>query len=166
MIQFISEFKLPKEFSKKKKFDLMIGQFIEADSWKTIENGINWKINMDNQKVFLTVDACVKNALEEALNAGVSEKTLKEGYVALSGFTYPTYELNEIPLLRDPHNTAMDCEWNPDETSFNFTFRDTKWEEINLSTLKVDTFEFTKTDDGLFKIISFNVYAVVDMTKF
>ena len=52
MIQYISEFGLPKEFSKKKKFDLLIGMFIPQTEWKDKE--IDWNINMDLQKVFLT----------------------------------------------------------------------------------------------------------------
>ena len=31
MIQYISEFGLPKEFSKKKKFELLIGMFIPKE---------------------------------------------------------------------------------------------------------------------------------------
>ena len=34
MIQYISEFGLPKEFSKKKKFDLLVGMYIPKDEWK------------------------------------------------------------------------------------------------------------------------------------
>ena len=40
MIQYISEFGLPKEFSKKKKFDLLIGLFIPQTEWKDKE--IDW----------------------------------------------------------------------------------------------------------------------------
>ena len=66
MIQYISEFGLPKEFSKKKKFDLLIGMFIPQTEWKDKE--IDWNINMDLQKVFLTVEDCARDVLDHLLN--------------------------------------------------------------------------------------------------
>ena len=42
MIQFISEFGLPKEFSKKKKFDLLVGMFIPNDEWKNKKEGMTF----------------------------------------------------------------------------------------------------------------------------
>lgn len=166
MIQFISEFKLPKEFSKKKKFDILLGQFVPANCWKDPNTEIKWDINIDSQKVYLTIDGCAKATIEHALNSGIDEKAIKDGYIAISGFTYPTTSLNEIPLYRDPlYNTPVDCEWNPEEVSFMFTFKDTKWEEINISTLKIDSLETTTNDNGFIKILSVNMYPVVDMTK-
>lgn len=168
MIQFISEFGLPKEFSKKKKFDLLVGMFIPNDEWKNKD--IDWKMNSDIHKVYLTIEECAKATLENALNNGVSEDILKNGYIAIASFTYPTTQLNEIPLARDPYDNPIDCEWNKDTLSFNFTFRKSNhhnhsnaWEELSISTLKVDSFT-TKCEDGKYCITSFNVYPVIDNT--
>lgn len=167
MIQYISEFGLPKEFSKKKKFDLLTGLFIPKDEWKSID--IGWKVNFDLQKVYLTIEECAKATLEEALDNGVSEDVVKNGYIAIAAFTYPTPQLNEVPLARDTLDHALDCEWNKDTLSFNFTFRGlgtqgNTWEEISISTLKVDSLTATETEEGKHKIIDFKVYPVVDMT--
>lgn len=165
MIQFISEFKLPKEFSKKKKFGLLIGMIVPNDSWKNSETELKWNINLDHQKVFLTIDECIKYTIESALNSGVDAKVIREGYAAISEFTYSATDLNEISLHRNPHNEALDCEWNPDDTSFMFTFRDTTWEDIVVSSLKVDSLETAVNDDGFIKVVSFTVHPVVDMTR-
>lgn len=164
MIQFISEFKLPKEFSKKKKFDILVGMFIPANSWKDSSQEINWEINLDCNKVYLTIEECAKSAIETALNSGIDPKIINDGYIAIAAFTYPATALNEIPLCRDPHNNPVDCNWNSETLTFNFTFLDTVWEEINVSSLKIGSFN-TAEDDGKIKVISFNVYPVVDMTK-
>lgn len=166
MIQFISDFKLPKEYSKKKKFDLLIGKFIPADSWKDQDTEIEWNINTDCEKVFLTMEECSKFALTEAINSGIDTKIINNGYIAIAMFNYSTTALNEIPLCRDPKNNfnAIDCEWNPEDFSFNFSFNGTKWEDLNITMLKVGSVEITD-QDGIIKIASFNVYPVVDMTK-
>lgn len=167
MIQYISEFGLPKEFSKKKKFDLLTGLFIPKDEWKSTD--ISWKVNSDMQKVYLTIEECAKATLEEALDNGVSEDVLKNGYIAIAAFTYPTPQLNEVPLARDALDNALDCEWDKDTLSFNFTFRSlgsqsNSCEGISISTLKVDSLTATETEEGNHKIIDFKVYPVVDMT--
>lgn len=166
MIQFISDFKLPKDYSKKKKFDLLVGKFVPADSWKNQDTEIEWNIDTDCEKVYLTIEECSKAVLTEAFNSGIDPKIINNGYIAIALFTYPTTSLNEIPLCRDPkiHFNAVDCEWNPEEFSFKFSFNGTKWEELNISMLKVGSVDTTK-QDGIIKIASFNVYPVVDMTK-
>ena len=68
MIQYISEFGLPKEFSKKKKFDLLIGMFIPKEEWK--DQQIDWNINMDLQAVYLTIEDCSRNVIDTLLNNG------------------------------------------------------------------------------------------------
>ena len=168
MIQFISEFGLPKEFSKKKKFDLLVGMFIPKDEWK--DKDVKWNINLDLQKVYLTIEECAKATLESALNNGISENDLKNGYIAIAMFTYPTQTLNEISLARDVHNNSIDCEFDKGTISFNFTFRrpnpainEYGWEELNVSTLKIDSFT-SKNEDGKYSITSFNVYPVIDAT--
>lgn len=167
MILYISEFGLPKEFSKKKKFDLLTGIFIPKDEWKSVD--IRWQVNSDLQKVYLTIEECAKATLEEALDNGVSEDALKNGYIAIAAFTYPTSQLNEVPLARDTLDHPLDCEWNKDTLSFNFTFRSlggqgNNCEGISISTLKVDSLTATVTEEGKHKIIEFKVYPVVDMT--
>lgn len=169
MIEYISEFGLPKEFSKKKKFDLMIGMFIPKDQWNDID--IKWPINYDLQKVYLTVEECSKATLEKALNEGIPEDTLKNGYIAIAMLTYPTTYLNEVPLARDVLNHTIDCEWDKDTLSFNFTIRmpnaptgEYSWEDLNITTLKVDSLTSIE-EDGKYKIASFNVYPVLDITR-
>ena len=162
MIQFISEFGLPKEFSKKKKFDFLIGMFIPQNEWKDKE--IGWDINMDLQKVFLTIEDCARDVLEKLLNNGMTEKELKDSYIAIAAFTYPSNILNEIPLARDPQNHPIDCEFSKDTLSFNFPFRENKWESISISTVKIGSITHIVEDNGHIKITDFNVYPVIDNT--
>ena len=162
MIQYISEFGLPKEFSKKKKFDLLIGMFIPQTEWKDKE--IDWNINMDLQKVFLTVEDCARDVLDHLLNEGKTPDELKDSYIAIAAFTYPTTTLNETPIARDPHNNSIDCEFSKDTLSFNFTFRDSIWESISVSTLKIGSIATIMEENGHIKITDFNVYPVIDNT--
>lgn len=162
MIQYISEFGLPKEFSKKKKFDLLIGMFIPQTEWKETE--IDWNINMDLQKVFLTVEDCARDVLDHLLNEGKTPDELKDSYIAIASFTYPTTTLNETPIARDPHNISIDCEFSKDTLSFNFTFRDSIWESISVSTLKIGSISTIMEENGHIKITDFNVYPVIDNT--
>ena len=162
MIQFISEFGLPKEFSKKKKFDLLIGMFIPQNEWKDKE--IKWDINMDAQKVFLTIEDCARDVIERLLNEGKTSEELKDSYIAIASFTYPTTVLNEISLARDPQNHPIDCEFSKDTLSFNFTFRDNKWESISISTVKIGSISHNMEDNGHIKVTDFNVYPVIDNT--
>lgn len=168
MIQYISEFGLPKEFSKKKKFDLLVGMYIPKDEWKSVD--LMWPINYDIQKVYLTIEECAKAVLEKSLNDGISIDTLKQGYIAIAAFTYPTTYLNEVSLARDTHDNPVDCELDKDKLSFNFTIRTPLnysnqhgWEELGINTLKIDTIN-TKEEDGKISVISFNVYPVIDNT--
>ena len=170
MIQFISEFGLPKEFSKKKKFDFHIGMFIPNNEWSNTD--VNWSINIDLQKVYLTIEECAKVAIENALNNGVSEDIIKDGYVAIAMFTYPASYLNEVPIARDTQNHPIDCEWNKDKLSFNFTFRtllsegiEKVCESINISCLKIRSIT-TKCEDGKYIIASVDMYPVIDNTTF
>ena len=162
MIQYISEFGLPKEFSKKKKFDLLIGMFIPQTEWKDKE--IDWNINMDLQKVFLTVEDCARDVLDHLLNEGKTPDGLKDSYIAIAAFTYPATILNETPIARDPHNNSIDCEFSKDTLSFNFTFRDSIWESISVSTLKIGSIATIMEENGHIKITDFNVYPVIDNT--
>ena len=162
MIQYISEFGLPKEFSKKKKFDLLVGMYIPKDEWKSFD--LMWPINYDLQKVYLTIEECAKAVLEKCLNDGISESTLKQGYIAIAAFTYPATTLNETPIARDPHNNPIDCEFSKDTLSFNFTFRDSIWESISVSTLKIGSIATIMEENGHIKITDFNVYPVIDNT--
>ena len=162
MIQYISEFGLPKEFSKKKKFDLLIGMFIPQTEWKDKE--IDWNINMDLQKVFLTVEDCARDVLDHLLNEGKTPDVLKDSYIAIAAFTYPATTLNETPIARDPHNNPIDCEFSKDTLSFNFTFRDSIWESISVSTLKIGSISTIMEENGHIKITDFNVYPVIDNT--
>ena len=168
MIQYISEFGLPKEFSKKKKFDLLIGLFIPQTEWKDKE--IDWNINMDLQKVFLTVEDCARDVLDHLLNEGKTPDELKDSYIAIAAFTYPATYLNDVALARDTHDKPIDCELDKDKLSFNFTIRVPLnysslhgWEDLGISTLKIDTIN-TKEKDGKIIVTSFNVYPVIDNT--
>lgn len=173
MIQFISEFGLPKEFSKKKKFELYVGMYISNDEWKDTE--LQWNINLDKNRVFLTVDECVKytiknllidrlknsNSIDNALDTILSDIT--NGYIAISAFVYPTTTLNYIPLTRDPQNNTIDCNWDQNTLSFDFTFRDNKWEDLNVSTLKIAEVD-ANVENETIQITKCNVYPVVDVT--
>ena len=167
MIQYISEFGLPKEFSKKKKFELLIGMFIPNDQWKTSE--LKWDINLDKTRVFLTVNECAKYTIECVLNSHTCDDATKlmdaiqNGYIAIAAFEYTTSALNTIPLARDPQNNIIDCNWNAEMLSFDFTFRDNKWDELTISTLKIDSVEAEVIDNCL-RVTKFNVYPVIDAT--
>ena len=45
-----------------------------------------------------------------------------------------------------------------------FTFRDTKWESISISNLKIGSITTIMEDNGHIKITDFNVYPVIDNT--
>ena len=162
MIQYISEFGLPKEFSKKKKFDLLIGMFIPKEEWK--DQQIDWNINMDLQAVYLTIEDCSRNVIDTLLNNGKTADDLKYSYIAIASFTYPATSLNDIALARDPQNHAIDCEFSKESLRFNFTFRGNPWESISISTLKIGNITTVMEDNGHIKVTDFNVYPVIDNT--
>lgn len=162
MIQYISEFGLPKEFSKKKKLDLLIGLFIPQTNWK--DDQINWFVDEDLEKVFLTIEDCARDVLDKLVNEGKTPDELKDSYIAIASFTYPITALNETPIARDSHNNPINCEFSKDTLSFNFTFRDTKWEAISISNLKIGSISTIMEENGHIKITDFNVYPVIDNT--
>lgn len=162
MIQYISEFGLPKDFSKKKKFDLLIGLFIPQNNWTNEQ--INWAVNEDLEKVFLTVEDCARDVLEKLLNDGKTPDELKDSYIAIASFTYPATSLNEIPIARDPQNHPIDCGFSKETLSFKFTFRGTTWESLSVSNLKIGSITTIMEDNGHIKITDFNVYPVIDNT--
>ena len=170
MIQYISELGLPKEYSKKKKFELLTAMIIPEDNWK--DTDIKWPINYDLQRMYLTIEEASKAAIIKALEEN-EKKSLNNDYIAIAVFTYPALYLNDTPLARDTMDNAIDCNWDEKTLSFDFTIRKIRnkiseygWEDLHISTLKIDNCEAIKNDDNKWVITNLNMYPVVDMTTF
>lgn len=160
-----ADFNLPKEFSKKKKIDLMIGKFFPKDTPGDKE--LEWDIGMDTQKVFLTTEQCCREVLEKCIHEGMTRKELIDSYIAITYFKYPLEILNEVPLRRDPMDHPIDCEFDENTLSFLFTFRNNKtFEDISIAIVRVKDVVLGEDEKALTTLQSFTVYPVVDFTRF
>lgn len=165
MLTSISEFGLPKEYSKKKKFQFYISNFIPDVGKNTT---INWEINPDEMRVFFTIDECLRDSLNRLFNgtyeiADANAMTdVTNGYFIIAEITYSASALSTRPIRQKPDGTPVDPEFNKDNLSFIATLTDIPREEMLMSVFKVDSFS-TKTDEtGKTFVDDFKMHKVVN----
>ena len=102
-----ADFNLPKEFSKKKKIDLLIGKFFPKDTPGDKE--LEWDISMDTQKVFLTTEQCCREVLEKCIHEGMTREEL----IGVNAGIVKSVTEN---VLKHSPNAVIICVSNPMDT--------------------------------------------------
>lgn len=135
----ISDFGLPKSFSKKKKFDLFHPNFIPDDKNKKT---YDWVINKDLIKVFFTLEDAVHHIVNQLDAQNLPKEYICAGIVPIAQFTYPVNILTDFPIACDPHNNPIDPEFDEKTLSFNITIRNKPSinEKLHLFLVKIDDF--------------------------
>ncbi len=140
MDTYISDFKLPKEFSKKKKMMLSVGMVIPNTS-----KAVEWSVNNDLERVYLTIEDSVIAALTEKLKSGMSVKELEKCAVGVLSREYPVHIFNDAPCAITPQGDPIDAEFDAKTLSFNATLHGREYEDSHLDILGIDSII---VDDG------------------
>ena len=141
MMTYISDFGLPKDWSKKKKLNLTIAEFVPKQ-----DNKHEWRVNLDTMKVFLTIEEALVDAIEQAINLyHYTEAQIKEGVIGVLTMLYPTQTFNDYPVRVDVHGVPVDPEFDKKKLSFIVTLRGREEEDSHMDLCVIDSFE-TVTD--------------------
>lgn len=160
---FLSDFKLPKEYSKKKKISISVGICTPA----TDKNpDVEWKINKDRTRFYLTIEDAIQAALNDKVHQGCNEKNLNKSTVAVLTLEFPVTEFNDRPCMYAHDGTAMDAEFDPTSLSFLVTLQGRTEEEAHIVLFSVDSvkIEEVTSDNGesSYKVADFKAYPKVN----
>lgn len=141
MMTYISDFGLPKDWSKKKKLNLTVAEFVPKNVTKTGVEKHEWTINLDTNRVFLTIDEALVNAIEQAMNLHkYTVEEIKEGVIGVLTLLYPTQIFNDFPVRMDVEGNPLDPEFDKKRLSFYVTLRNRTEEQSHMDLCVVDSF--------------------------
>lgn len=140
MQTYLSDFGLPKDFSKKKKLSLTLAKFVPVNSsQKSKTQTWSWEINTDLARVYLTIEDAVLAAIKAAAAEGYSEKEIKQGVVGILSMEYPAHIFNDFPVATAPDGTVIDAAFDQKTLSFNVTLAGRPYEDSSLNMMAVDS---------------------------
>lgn len=160
MYTYLSDFKLPKEFSKKKKLQLTVAEVVPKKGDQNYGEW-SWKLNTDLTRVYMTIEEAVKGAIIRATHDKrfSSPKDITDGAIAVLTLEFPVNIFNDFPVASKANGDVIDADFDPDTLSFNVTLQGRFAENSHLDILAIDEFKLDVEHD---KVVSMKLHPIVN----
>lgn len=161
MYTYFSDFKLPKEYSKKKKIQISVAEVSPAKVSAGDTKKWEWKLDTDLTRAFLTIEGAVKDAVLRACHDKKFKNSddILASQVCILTLEFPINVFNDFPVATNVNGEPIDAEFDPETLSFNVTLQGRFAESSHLDILAIDAFKVDVEHD---KVTSVTVRPIIN----